>query len=218
MSVKINVSYTFFQNLKTDFYLAARKPFPNSDSNDSTERKLFHKSLTDKLNEVRYINQSTKATELKKRSRNTDGDFSPSQRLFTDNTPFSRKSPYSGPNIPSNDKSLKSVYSKRQQLEAEYNKKKSQTFDESAGWKQEVHIDSILGSANTSKFQQLVEEYHGIKDSGLKFPPTDSCLSDDSERRRLQFKKLKEKPAARWADNRYIKAISRLQKSYVEND
>ena len=45
--------------------------------------------------------------------------------------------------------------------------KKSLTVEEKNGWKGEVDINSILGSASTEKFDRLINEYHNIHDSGI---------------------------------------------------
>ena len=113
--------------------------------------------------------------------------------------------------------SLKDVLSKRSLMHAESSKKKSNTFDDTTGWKGEVDIDSMLGSATTSHFERLIDEYYNVQDSGLKFSATDSRMSYDSNHRRLKFRSLKAKPSAKWAKDEYIKAVCRLQRHYVKN-
>jgi len=94
----------------------------------------------------------------------------------------------------------------------------SKTFDETNGWKEEVDIDSILGSKRVSEFEKIIEDYHNIQDSGMKFPVTNSSMSFNSERRKHQFKMHQDQHPAEWAQDKYIKAVYRLQKAYLRND
>lgn len=180
---------------------------------------MFAKELTERLQREKEANQSTDETVDRRKSRNVPDFLSPNNEIFNE-TPYSSNQVLTSKSkkILNSEPGIASVYSRSSKRKEETNKKKSLTVEEANGWKCEVDIDSILGSETTSKFDKLIDEYHNIQDSGIKFTPTVSSRTFDSAKRRLKFNEIENKSPAKWAKDKYIKAVCRLQNSYLKNN
>jgi hypothetical protein len=197
------------------FFSVEKKSLPIQSSEERRKIKEFHKDLTEKLSQ--YLQHSTSATSRGKRSRNGE-IISPSNSIFKNSKRSSVVFDSSRvKTLLTFDRESSSDNSRY--FKESHKSKKNQTFDETSGWKGEVSIDSILDSNNQHSFQNIIHEYHNIDDHGLIFEGTDSSgASYNSEKRRLEFLRMKLKPTPRWADDRFIKSVSRLQNTYIKNN
>lgn len=190
--------------------LRSEKPSKNIVSKED-----FAAELRKKLEEYQLHNQST--AETLGRSRNERQYFTPSHPIFDATSVARRKFPSSkSRNVEMSEHNLLSVF-ERSSKKKRSSENKSVIYEDTSGWKEEIDIDSILGSANTTKFERLVDEYHNIEDSGLKISNSGSSKTFDSARRKQKFFEMNQKPIAGWAQDKYIRPVCRLQKCYIKN-